>query len=127
MRGLVVTHGDLGRELVASASLVVGPNAPLEVFSNQGRGGRELREAIATWLASDDGPALIFVDEGAGSCGTAACLAASNREDCWVLGGVNLAMIVTYLGRGGELSGEALVQKILQRARESVRQLETRS
>jgi mannose/fructose-specific phosphotransferase system component IIA len=126
MRALVVTHGDLGRELVASASLVVGLNAPLDVFSNHGRSGRELREAITTWLVASEEPALIFVDEGAGSCGTAACLAAAGREDCWVLGGVNLAMIVTYLARAAELEGEALVDKILQRAQEAVRVLETR-
>ncbi len=127
MRGLVVTHGDLGRELVASASLVVGPNASLEVFSNSGQSGRELREAIATWLAVADGPAMILVDEAAGSCGTAACLASAGREECWVLAGVNLAMVVTFLGRGGELLGEELVEKVLQRSREAVRLLETRT
>lgn len=126
MRGLVVTHGDLGRELLASASLVIAPRASLEVLSNDGRSGRQLREAIESWLASVDGPALIMVDEAAGSCGTAAGLAASGREDCWVLAGVNLAMVVTYLGRGDELPGTELVEKLLQRAREAVRLLETR-
>lgn len=126
MRGLVVTHGDLGRELVASASLVVGLGAPLDVFSNQGRSGRELREAIASWLVASDDAAIIMVDEGAGSCGTAACLAAAGRQNCWVLGGVNLAMVVTYLGRSAQHDGEALVEKILQRSQEAVRLLEIR-
>lgn len=127
MRGLIVTHGDLGRELIASARLVVASDAPLSILSNRGRGSHEMRQLISEWLKNESGPALVMVDEGLGSCGTAACLAASGRSDTWVLSGVNLSMVVTYLSRVGRLEPAELVKKVTQRAREAVRIMELKS
>ena len=124
MRGLIVTHGDLGRELVAAARLVVFSSAKLDVVSNANLGNRGLRSIIEDWLQREDGPALIMVDEGLGSCGLAASLAVRDRKDSWVLSGVNLSMVVTYLSRNGQLEGEALIDKILKRARQAVRIME---
>jgi mannose/fructose-specific phosphotransferase system component IIA len=124
MRGLIVTHGELGRELIASARLVVASEAPLSILSNRDRGSQEMRQLISDWLQRESGPALIMVDEGLGSCGTAACLAAAGRADTWVLSGVNLSMVVTYLSREGRLEPAELVRKVTQRAREAVRIME---
>ncbi len=125
MRGLIVTHGDLGRELVASARLVVAAEVEVDVLSNARLGSREMRSRIKGWLDREPGEALIMVDEGLGSCGLAASLAARERPGTWVLAGVNLAMVVTYLNRRERLEGEALVEKILDRARQAVRLMET--
>jgi mannose/fructose-specific phosphotransferase system component IIA len=124
MRGLIVTHGDLGKELIASAHLVVASEFTLSILSNRGRGKRELQQLISQWLQDGSGPAVIMVDEGLGSCGTAACVAASGRRDTWVLSGVNLSMVVTYLSRVGWLAPAELVEKVTQRAREAVRIME---
>jgi mannose/fructose-specific phosphotransferase system component IIA len=123
MRALVVTHGELGRELVAASLLVVAGQRSIEVMSNADGDARHLRDAIAGWLAVDAGPAMVLVDEGAGSCGTAARLAAAARPATWLLAGVNLAMVVTYLGSSDSLEGEELAEKMLARARQSVRRL----
>ncbi len=127
MRGLIVTHGDLGRELVASARLVVASDAPVDVLSNTRLGNRELRSLIEEWLTREAGPALIMVDEGLGSCGLAASLAARDREQTWIVSGVNLSMVVTYLNRRGRMPEEELVEKILSRGREAVRLVGTQS
>jgi len=126
MRGLIVTHGDLGRELVASARLVVFSSTTLDVVSNSGLGNRELRSVIEEWLQREEGQTLIMVDEGLGSCGLAASLAARDRVDTWILSGVNLSMVVTYLSRKEQMEGQALVDKILDRGRQAVRLMETR-
>jgi mannose/fructose-specific phosphotransferase system component IIA len=68
-----------------------------------------------------------MVDVGGGSCGIAARRAAASREECWILGGVNLAMLLTFLGNQGELEGEALVTKILDRALNAIDRLELES
>jgi len=88
MRGLVVTHGELGRELVAASKLVVAGHRPLDVLSNTGHDARQLRTRIAQWL-EEPGDALVMVDEGAGSCGTAARLAAAGRPSTWLVAGLN--------------------------------------
>ena len=124
IRGLIVTHGDLGKELMASARLVVASESSLSILSNRDRGKREMQQLISEWLQSAEGPAVIMVDEGLGSCGTAACVAASGRKDTWVLSGVNLSMVVTYLSRVGRLSPSELVEKVTRRAREAVRIME---
>ena len=124
MRGLIVTHGDLGLELIASARLIAGGEVVIDALSNSGRGSRELAAAIAEWLDAERAPATVMVDEARGSCGTAAQLAAAGRQDCWILGGVNLPMVVTYLSRVGQLEGEELVNKIHDRAREAVRRMD---
>jgi mannose/fructose-specific phosphotransferase system component IIA len=115
MDALVVTHGNLGQELIASAREVYRIEAPLEALSNSGRDVGALREAIAVWLQRREGPALILVDVGGGSCGIAAQQAAVGRAQTWVLGGVNLPMILTFLTGFGQLEPSALVSKMLDR------------
>lgn len=120
MHALVVTHGNLGQELIASAREVYANDAPLDPLSNAGRDVEALRQAISHWLNSHDGPALILVDVGGGSCGIAAQRAAAGRTRTWVVGGVNLPMVLTYLTGHGQLAPEDLVSKVLERGTSAV-------
>jgi mannose/fructose-specific phosphotransferase system component IIA len=123
MRALLVTHGDLGRELIASARYIYAVDAPLDSLSNRDKDARQLQEAIQSWLDLQSGPVILFVDVGGGSCGIAAQLAARSRLQSWVIGGVNLPMILTYLSSHAQLDPEELVSKILDRALNAVRLL----
>jgi mannose/fructose-specific phosphotransferase system component IIA len=127
MHALLVTHGQLGEALLKSARQIYDADASVDVLSNDGRGAEELVAAVADWLCAHPGPALLMVDVGGGSCGIAARRAAASREECWILGGVNLAMLLTFLGNQGELEGEALVTKILDRALNAIDRLELES
>lgn len=120
MHALLITHGGLGEALLASARQIYDVDAVVDVMSNEGFGPEELVDAIGAWLASHPGPVLLMVDVGGGSCGIAARRAAGTREDCWILGGVNLAMLLTFLGSQGSIDGEELVAKILDRALNAV-------
>lgn len=124
MRALLVTHGRLGEELLASAAFIYAAKAPIEALSNRGLDAAGLQQRIRAWLDLDDGPVLLFVDVGGGSCGTAAQLACAGRSQTWVLGGVNLAMVLTYLGSHGQMDPPELVSKILDRALNAVRLLD---
>lgn len=119
MRALVVTHGRLAAELLASAREVYAADAPIEALSNAGRGVEDLRQEIAGWLAGDASPALILVDVGGGSCATAARLATRDQPGTWIVAGVNLAMVLTFLSSHA-LDPAELVPKILDRGLNSV-------
>lgn len=124
MRVLLVTHDELGRCLLASAARIYGEAVGVDVISNDGLDAGGLTRAIADWLGEDDVDTLILVDVGGGSCGTAARLAADGRKRVWILGGVNLPMVLTCLGSSGTVGGRELVDKILDRALNSVSLLE---
>ena len=120
MRALIVTHGRLGEELLASAREVHTVDAPIECLSNRGCDLAELVKRIGEWLARNDEPALVLVDVGGGSCGVAASKAAAERPRTWILGGLNLPMILTYLANNDTLNPQELVAKMLDRALNSV-------
>ena len=120
MRALLITHGDLGTSLLASAHRIYAVDAPIDVLSNDALDLEGLHRGVADWLARDDEPALLMVDVGGGSCGVAARLAAGARARTWILGGANLPMILTYLGHHGQLEPEDLVSKLVDRAHNAV-------
>lgn len=124
MRVLLVTHGDLGQSLLQSASRIYGDAVGVDVISNDPHDARGLSGAIAEWLGPEDVETLILVDVGGGSCGTAARLAADGRKHTWILGGVNLPMVLTCLGSSDTMDGQQLVDKILDRALNSISLLE---
>ena len=120
MRALLVTHGRLSEALVESARAVAYADAPIEAMTNDGASADDIRRRVEEWLAIEDGPCLILVDVGGGSCGTAACLAVGNRRDVWVLGGVNLPMVITFVSSYANLAPQDLVTKMLDRALNAV-------
>jgi mannose/fructose-specific phosphotransferase system component IIA len=124
MRVLLVTHGNLGECLLASAARIYGAAVGVECLSNDPYDASGLTAAIADWLGPDDIESLILVDVGGGSCGAAARLAADGRKRTWILGGVNLPMVLTCLGSSDAMDGQELVSKMLDRALNSVSLLE---
>ena len=95
MRVLLVTHGNLGESLLHSAARIYGQAVGVDFLSNDPHDATGLAGAIEEWLGPDDTDAMILVDVGGGSCGTAARLAADGRQHTWILGGVNLPMVLT--------------------------------
>jgi mannose/fructose-specific phosphotransferase system component IIA len=124
MRVLLVTHGNLGESLLLSAATICGEVVGVDFLSNDPHDATGLATAIGEWLGPDDTEALILVDVGGGSCGTAARLAADGRRHTWILGGVNLPMVLTCIGSSDAMDGRALVDKILDRALNSINLLE---
>ena len=51
IRALVITHGNIGAELVRVTGLILGPVEGLAALSNSGRSLADLRAAITAWLA----------------------------------------------------------------------------
>ena len=51
IRALVITHGNIGAELVRVTGLILGPVEGLVAQSNSGKSLADLRTAITAWLA----------------------------------------------------------------------------
>jgi len=129
--GLIVTHGDLGAELVRLAELILGPEQELTSLSNRGFSGSALQDRVQKWLAGSlgapDQGAIVFVDDYGGSCATAVRLASRNRRDVAILTGVNLAMILGFLTWRNALSLNDLARKLVEVGRGAINRIETQA
>ena len=124
IRGLVITHGDLGLELVRVTEMILGPVAGLSAMTNRGRSAEEITASIKEWLAEEsDGPSptrIILLDDYGGSCATSAQLACGQDPDCAIISGVNLAMLLGFVTWRETGDFEHVVGKIVQKGREAI-------
>jgi mannose/fructose-specific phosphotransferase system component IIA len=121
LRALILTHGRLGEALVESAGRILVDPPSIDTMSNDDASGAELMRRVRDWADAEPGPVVVFVDVGGGSCGTAAQLALRERPQSWIFGGVNLPMVLTFLGTTAGLRDPELIAKILDRGLNSVR------
>ena len=122
-RALILTHGSLGRELIAAAALIVGHADGLDSRSNDGLSAAGQAELIERFLAADPTvPAIIFVDLMGGSCSLAGSrfLAAGRVQ---LLTGVNLPMVIAFLQGRTREPFPMLVQGILARGHRGIQGL----
>lgn len=95
-RGVVVAHGALAAALVGEAERISGERDGLLPVSNADGGPEEIERRLTD--AVGDAPAVIFVDMPCGSCFFAAMRVARGRGDLRVVTGVNLPMLLDFLG-----------------------------
>ena len=100
-RLLLLTHGDVGAAMLATAQKILGPVDGVTVLTNTELSGRALNARIEsildgrefnTWM-------VVVVDMACGSCWTAAQKAARGKSRIALLSGVNLPMILTYVNK----------------------------
>jgi len=123
IRGLVMTHGKLGAELVRVCELVLGPAEGLEAMSNSGKSLPELTDAVRGWLAAEDAPgegAVVLVDDYGGSCATAAQLACAQEPGRAIISGVNLAMVLGFLTWRESDEVDELAARLVRKGREAI-------
>ena len=130
IRALVITHGDIGRELVRVTEMILGPVPGLTAMSNAGKAATDITEAVRVWLAQDpqgvsdeaDGPDrnLILLDDYGGSCATSAQLACGRDPDTAIISGVNLAMLLGFVTWRHTGDFQELVAKIVHKGREAI-------
>lgn len=109
VRGVLVTHGRLGAEMLRTAEAILGPQPGIGVISNEGLSARDLSARVAAEIAGGD-PVVLFVDLGGGSCGHICAVARRDHPQVLVARGVNLPMLLEFLHHRdrvarGELKG----------------------
>ncbi|MBU0742787.1 hypothetical protein KKG45_03450 [bacterium] len=124
INGLVITHGDVGRELVRVVEMILGPIDGLSALTNSGKSVQELTDAIGARLS---GPAtgaeartLLFIDDFGGSCANAAQLAVAEGGRDLILTGVNLAMLLDYATWRETMSAGELSRRLVEKGREAI-------
>jgi mannose/fructose-specific phosphotransferase system component IIA len=122
VRGIFLTHGALGRELVSTAEKIVGAQGDYAILSNEGLGPESLRSALERELPGD-GHAVVFVDLIGGSCHAVCAPDAVPRDRFAVLSGVNLPMVVEFFYHRDRVPFDELRQRLLAKGRAGVEAL----
>lgn len=95
VRGIVVTHARLGEALIEAAEEISGVTDALVAVSNRGTTPPRLQEMVRA--AVGKGPAVVFVDLAAGSCGFASRAASRSCGHAVVITGVSLPILIDFL------------------------------
>lgn len=113
VRGVVVAHGELAPALVRVVEGISGVQGALESVTNVGCTPDELAGRVAG--AVGEGPAVIFVDMAAGSCGFAGQRIARDGNVA-VVSGVNLPMLLDFVFHR-EMDFRALAERVVEKGR----------
>ncbi|PIE76465.1 hypothetical protein CSA17_02060 [bacterium DOLJORAL78_65_58] len=66
-RALVITHGEIAREMTHVVEMILGPVKGLEAMTNNGKSTDDITRTVGAWL-EEPGPACVFIDDFGGSC-----------------------------------------------------------
>ncbi len=124
LRALLVTHGDLGRELLTTAQGIVGAADGGEVLSNRAESRDSLAQRVAEQVAAWGGAeGVVMADLFGGSCAQAVVSALPGHAEVAVVCGVNLAMLVDFLVNRGRYRAAEMGARLVDKGRAGVRQL----
>lgn len=122
VRGILVTHGQLGRELLQAAAQIYGQVEGVAALGNDGLGLVELRRRLEAALGEGEEPVFVFLDVVGGSCCHAALALREAHPRLRLVAGVNLPMILEFLHHRGRVGPDELLERVLSRGRDAVRE-----
>jgi mannose/fructose-specific phosphotransferase system component IIA len=125
LRALLVTHGDLGPALVATACDIVGvPAEGVEVLGNRDLSREALARAVDERLAAWGGAeGVVLTDLFGGSCTQAVLSGGASRPGIGLVCGVNLPMLVDFLVNRGKYGAAEMAARLTDKGRAGVRLL----
>ncbi len=117
----VISHGSFGCSLKNAVHKLVVPETDVCCFSNQDMSLEVIEERIRELMeARKPDKVFIFVDLVGGSCWLSANRLKKNRDDIFVIGGVNMPMLVSFHVNLNRLETKALVEKIILDGRKGI-------
>ncbi|UCG53121.1 MAG: hypothetical protein JSW58_06100 [Candidatus Latescibacterota bacterium] len=119
--GIVVTHGNLGEELIETAKGVYGDFSGCIAVTNLGKSPKALLDEIGALIdAQKDSRHIVFVDFLGGSCGHVCMKLKVERGDIPVIAGVNLPMLLAFLNKRDVVPFDGLPGEIIGRGHHSI-------
>ena len=109
--GLLVTHHNIGQELVRATESIVGPQEDFAVLSNQDSSFDSLCQKIQARIPPDR-DAIIMVDYFGGSAYLAARTICKSADRRVFISGVNLPMVLSFVTKRNQLTFSELVEVI---------------
>jgi mannose/fructose-specific phosphotransferase system component IIA len=124
---IVVTHGRLGTELVATAKKIIGDFSGVYAVSNEDKTPQMLTDEIEAVLenASPDDAFILLVDFLYGSCGHATMAVERRHRNVSIVAGVNLPIVLAFINKRNEVNFERLSSELASRGRDSIQSVDT--
>ncbi len=124
---IVVTHGKLAQEFIATAQKIYGNVKGVYAVSNDEHTPQTLASEIDTIIehAGHDDAFIIMVDFLGGSCGHATLSVERRRRNVRIVSGVNLPMLLAFLNKRADVSFERLPAELAARGRDSIHAVDT--
>ena len=119
---IVVTHGKLAEEFIATARHIYGATPGVYPLSNDNKTPQTLANELEAILEAG-GPEdsfVIFVDFLGGSCGHATLSVERRHRNVRIVSGVNLPMLLAFLNKRTEVTFERLPAELASRGRDSI-------
>lgn len=119
---IVVTHGNLAREFIATANHIYGSAQGVHAVSNEGKAPEALAAELEAIIESGgpDDSYIMFVDFIGGSCGHATLSIERRHRNVRIVSGVNLPMLLAFLNKRTEINFERLPSELASRGRDSI-------
>lgn len=119
---VLITHGDLARELLATASLIIGPQPDVAVLALAGNESLASLTArvgdIVSRLAPGDGALLLTDMLGGTPCNASLSFAGSAQVE--IVTGVNLYMLISACTNRSAMDVHELAQKAIDDGRKNI-------
>jgi len=124
---IVVTHGNLGEELLQTAVSIVGDIKGCFAVSNSNKSPQVLCEELASIIADGErgGHFIVFVDFFGGSCCHACLTVQQEHPETRIIAGVNLPMILAFLNKRGEVEFDKLPEMLAARGQSSIQVIDS--
>jgi PTS system mannose-specific IIA component len=124
---IVVTHGRLAQEFIATAQKIYGTVKGVYAVSNDDASPQSLSAEIDAIIESGgpDDAFVILVDFLGGSCGHATLSVERRRRNVRIVSGVNLPMLLAFLNKRADVSFERLPAELASRGRDSIHAVDT--
>jgi mannose/fructose-specific phosphotransferase system component IIA len=110
VRALILTHAQLGAELLRSVEKVIGPQSDVAVLSNDGQSLEQIVSGVESRL--NDSPSVIFVDFCGGSPYVACKTLHSAHPSCAIISGVNFPMLISFFSKREKLQFSDLIEVV---------------
>lgn len=118
---LLVTHADLGAALLRAAQQIYGSVPDVDFLSNSGLSRADLERVIRERVSGWTHGGLVLTDFPGGSCQQCGLLAARGNAEILVVTGMNLPGLLDYLHNREQYPVAELAERLMTRARDSVR------
>lgn len=111
---ILVTHGNLAREMLATAAQIIGkPAEGFDTFSVTAAASvKDEAARLAASLKNCEDGAVILTDIFGGSATNISLTASKDLPKCNVITGLNLSMLLTAINSRKKLSAKELAEKI---------------
>ncbi|MBN2790025.1 MAG: hypothetical protein JXR69_07535 [Candidatus Delongbacteria bacterium] len=112
---IIISHGELGKELLNIAKKIVGNFSPefISTISNKDLSLQDIIKMIEDITKSDpDSFYILATDFPGGSCFIASRKVSSSSDRIVTVSGINISMILSFLTKRNNYSGKELAEVI---------------